>query len=40
MTIEKLIQREKEIIRELNQGNTNNLKEALGIAKKLSEFYK
>ena len=40
MTIEKLIQREKEIIRELNQCNTDNLQEMLGIAKKLSEFYK
>ena len=39
MTIEKLIQREKEIIRELNQGNTDNLQEALGIARSLYDMY-
>lgn len=37
--IDVLVKREKEITKEINQGNTQHLQEALGIAYKLSTFY-
>ena len=39
MGIDKLIGRNKEIIKELNKGNTKHLSELLGIAYNLSALY-
>lgn len=39
MNINQLEKREREIIKELNEGNTNNMSELLGIAKNLYSFY-